>query len=274
MSGVWVPGAGRNYPGNSAGSMNGDGSRKLGLHSTEGTSISGAVGSYTENNSWPHLTVDARRRVFEQHVSLDLAARSFRNLPGGADETNRDGNYMIQVELMGFAEHPETIGAPEDLDWLGRVVLGPAMRLAGVPIISTVSWLSYPASYGASPVRLSVDAWDAYSGVLGHQHVPDNVHGDPGAIDINRILNAARGVLPPPPPEEEDDDMKPHKIRIANTENYAYVLPDGLVIDRDYLGTPINGSEIKNFVAVYETDQANAAQVDQVQSAVKRARTA
>jgi hypothetical protein len=53
--------------------------------------------------------------------------------------------------------------------------------------------VAYPASYGDAPQRLSPAAWDAYSGVLGHQHAPDNSHGDPGAIDINRILSAARG---------------------------------------------------------------------------------
>ncbi len=104
--------------------------------------------------------------------------------------------------------------------------------------------------------------------------------GDNGAArldELNRLTAhyEANGLGPvaTPTPDEEDDDMKPHKIKVAGTPYYAYVIGE-LVIDRDYKGTPIDGNEIKNFVAVYETDQANAAQVDQVQSAVKRARTA
>lgn len=211
MADLWLPGARRSYPGNSAGSMNGDGSRKLGLHSTEGSTIEGAVAAYRANNSWPHLTVDAPRRRVEQHVPLDVAARSFRNLPGGADATNRDGNYMIQIELVGTATRPASIGSPDDLDWLGETVIGPACRLTGVPLVCTVDFMAYPASYGVTRVRLSPAKWDAYSGLLGHMHVPDNVHGDPGAIDIGRILAAAR--------QEDDHDMTEAQERTLNRIN-------------------------------------------------------
>lgn len=192
----------QSIPGNSAGPMNGDGSRKALLHTTEGASIASAVAAYRANNSWPHRTVDLRRRIVAEHLALSVAARSLQNLPGGADATNKDGDVLIQYELVGSATNPASVGSPEDLDWFGREVLGPDCRAMGVPLVTTVRWIAYrstpPSSYGANNgVRLSPAAWDAYSGVLGHQHAPDNVHGDPGAIDINRILIAARG----------DDDM-------------------------------------------------------------------
>ncbi len=180
-------------PGNSAGVMNGDGSRKALLHSTEGSSIEGAVSSYRAHNSWPTKTVDLKRRIVAVHLPLDVAARALRNDPGGADATNKDGSVLIQYELVGTATDPASIGSPDDLEWFGREVLGPDCRRMGVPLTSTVDWVAYPASYGAAPQRLSPAAWDAYSGVLGHQHAPDNSHGDPGAIDIERILSAARG---------------------------------------------------------------------------------
>lgn len=179
--------------GNNAGSMNGDGSRKLLLHTTEGGSIAGALSAYHANNSWPHLTVDCRKRRAVQHLPLDVAARSLKNLAGG-EETNRDGAILVQIEIVGFAGAPESIGTPDDLVWFGREVVAPIARLTGIPLESTVRWVPYPASFGRTAAqRLHGAAWDRYSGVCGHQHADENDHGDPGAIDIDLILSAARG---------------------------------------------------------------------------------
>lgn len=194
---MWLPNAER-ITGNSAGSMNRDGSRKLLFHSTEGSTIEGAVAAYRANNSWPHLTVDCPRRRVVQHLDLTLAARSLRNTPGGADETNRDGTVLVQIELVGHAATPTDLGSPEDLVWFGQEVVRPICRGLAIPIATGVRWVSYPASYGTGAAqRLSVAAWDAYSGILGHQHAPDNSHGDPGSIDIAWIIRAAT----------EEDDM-------------------------------------------------------------------
>lgn len=191
---MWIATAQR-VLGNSAGTMNGDGSRKILLHSTEGGTAEGAIAAYRQHNSWPHLTVDIPRRRIIQHVPLDEASRSLRNAAGGV-ETNRDGTYLVQIELVGFAERPHTIATDAGLEWFGREVIAPIHNRTGVPIVSTVKWLAYPQSYGPSKVRLTTAAWDAYSGVLGHQHAPENSHGDPGAIDIDRILAAAGGEEP------------------------------------------------------------------------------
>ncbi len=194
-----------NVPGNSAGAMNGDGSRKALLHSTEGAKWEGAVAAYQANNSWPHRTVDGPRRIVVKHLPLDVAARSLRNEAGGV-ETNREGTILIQYELVGFAATPGLGWSAEDWEWFGREVLGPDCRATGVPVQSTLSWVSYPASYGKSaPQRLSGAAWDAYDGICGHQHAPENTHGDPGAIPIALLLaSAGSRAQPTPVPLEED----------------------------------------------------------------------
>lgn len=187
-------------PGNSAGAMNGDGSRKLLLHDTEGSTIEGAIAAYRANNSWPTLTVDCRRRRVVRHLPDTVAARSLQNRPGGADETNKDGSVHIQIEIVGFVNNRDgtMFASREDYVWFGETVVGPLCRRNNIPIVSTVRWVAYDDSYGLNaPQRLSVAAWDAYSGILGHEHAPDNSHGDPGLIDIATILTAARG----------DDDM-------------------------------------------------------------------
>jgi hypothetical protein len=65
------------------------------------------------------------------------------------------------------------------------------------------TFLPYPESYGPTPVRMTPQQFARYEGVCGHQHVPENDHGDPGLFPIGRYL--ALAFLPVP---EEDDDMK------------------------------------------------------------------
>jgi hypothetical protein len=179
--------------GNNAGSMKGGGTRKLLLHTTEGSTIEGAIGAYRIHNSWPHLTVDCKRRRVVQHLPFTVPARSLRNASGGV-ETNRQGTILVQIEIVGSAGQPSTIGTASDLEWFGREVVGVVCRQTGIPLDSSVAWTSYPASYGLrAGQRLSGSRWAGYSGILGHQHAPENDHGDPGKLDIARILAAARG---------------------------------------------------------------------------------
>lgn len=187
---TWLPNAQR-VLGNDAGPMNGIGGRKLLLHSTEGTSIEGAISAYKTRNVWPTLTTDLRRRRVTQHLPLEVAARSLKNLAGGV-ETNRAGKVLVQIEIVGSAADPPSLGSPDDLAWFGREVVAPICEAMAIPIVTTVRWVAYPASYGQGAAqRLSPTAWVNYSGLLGHQHAPENDHGDPGLIDIGRILAAA-----------------------------------------------------------------------------------
>lgn len=181
--------------GNSAGTW-AAGSRhpKLVAHTTEGATVEGAVAAYRAKNAWPHVTVDPRRRRRVQHVPLNAPARALRNQPGGV-ETGR-APIVIQVEIVyTAATTPAMAGA--DLDWLGTDVFGPLCLAAGVPLTTSVEFVGEGAGWvlasESARQRLSPQAWLAYEGVLGHQHVPENTHWDPGAIDMTRILAAARG---------------------------------------------------------------------------------
>jgi hypothetical protein len=197
------------------------------IHTTEGGSIDGAISAYRANNSWPHLTVDARvgrAPTITGHLDLDVAARSLRNMAGGV-QTNTDG--VIQIEVVGNAANPAGI----DWAWIGEHVVGPICQTMGIPVHSTVRWVPYPQSYGLNASqRLSGAAWTAFQGVLGHQHAPENDHGDPGAIPILVVLDAAKqagGPVPKPP--EEDDEMIP-VYGVQNDATAYYMAPrDGYV---------------------------------------------
>lgn len=64
--------------------------------------------------------------------------------------------------------------------------------------------------------------------------------------------------------------MQPFSFAIAGTDpvRFAYVLPDGTVVD----GLEAGAGGVGAFQAVYERRSANARQVDIVQSLVARAR--
>jgi peptidoglycan hydrolase-like protein with peptidoglycan-binding domain len=164
------------------------------LHSTEGGSYPGYNGGADE----PHFTIDPRGRTCRQHVPLSRAARALVAPAGG--HTNTGG--PIQVEIIGTCD-PRNPYLPSVLD-LDDGALGYLAELlqaisvaTGIPLTTSVSWAAYPGSYGlATSQRLSWGAWNTYAGVLGHQHVPGNDHGDPGSINVARLLELAGGAVP------------------------------------------------------------------------------
>lgn len=193
---------------------------RIGLfHTTEGTSWPG----YNAGATAPHLTIRAneraRRLEIRQHFSLDRSARALRNEPGGV-ETNTAG--VIQLELVGTC-YPDGPGLvwPDAPSWaleqLGDVVRT-IHKIAGVPMHSAVEWRTYPDSYGKrARQRLTADEWRTYRGWLGHQHVPENDHGDPGNLPIGRIIAAALDL------ESERRNM--NNVERARAELAAEVFP-------------------------------------------------
>lgn len=184
----WYPNASR-APGNDAGAFTG-GTKKIVHHTTEGSSYGGALGAFQSNNSWPHFTDTYEGGVYRvfQHIPLSRAARALEH-PSGTGETNRDS--CIQIEHVGFANQTADL---------------PAGYLAG--IAQLCRWIEHefgvacqstvPFTDSSHVKRLSWDAFHAYKGHLGHQHVPNQTQGhwDPGRLPVDRILTSA----PPPVP--------------------------------------------------------------------------
>lgn len=160
------------------------------LHTTESTRFVPNKDNYFGHSSYPHftcavVTIDGKRvfRVW-QHISIRRAGRALKNLSGGV-QTNREG--CIQIEVVGQAVNPFTDDPVmvEGLALLMRWIEGQT----DIRQSSSVDFHPYPSSYGnGMKQRLSYEQWRAYTGWLGHQHVPENSHGDPGAIDINKLL--------------------------------------------------------------------------------------
>lgn len=224
------------------------------LHTTEGTSLP----NYDGGAVAPNLTgvPDFANQVLRwyQHFDVDRSSRALVNSSGGV-ETNTLNAF--QIELVGTcdpATHTKWTNAgvkhiywPEAPDW---ALAGVAKVLSwlhanhGVALRSTVTWKAYPASYGASNgVRLTGAQWSDYYGVLGHQHVPENFHGDPGDIDINRILALAGGAVQEEDVALTDDDIKKVGRQVVTGAN-GMKSPDDPAVEwavSSYLGLTYKG---------------------------------
>lgn len=178
------------------------------LHTTEGTSWP----SYNGGASAPHYTVmphcGTKLLEFRAHFPDEMSARALQNDPGGV-ETNTAN--AIQVELIGTcsrATRDDWVkrGLKQDRDFLfwpeapawaleqvARFIADMNIR-HGIPIDGPSVWLPYPASFGQSNKnRMSFDTWRTFRGWCGHQHVPENDHGDPGALAWSTIEALAKG---------------------------------------------------------------------------------
>lgn len=167
------------------------------LHTTEGATYTGARQAYIANKSAPHFTVTFEGGIFRarQHIPLNKAAKALRNLSGGV-ETNRV--RCIQIEIVGYAANSGAFPGPY-LDQLGYL-----MRWIEA---NTTIKREAPTFYGQDAdftlatanarQRFSNDQWLHFNGWCGHQHVPENTHWDPGAINIQHLLNVGAGGVAP-----------------------------------------------------------------------------
>lgn len=155
------------------------------IHSTEGTTAAGAVAAYRANDVAPHFTVswEAGALLVLQHIPIDRSASALKH-PAGTIETNRMS--AVQIEVVGFATQAPHWPTPL-LDGL-RVLMEWIEAQTGIRP-QAPGFVPYPNSYGLhNGVRFTDSQWGAFNAWCGHMHVPRNLHGDPGLIDINYLL--------------------------------------------------------------------------------------
>lgn len=200
-------------------------------HTTEGTSLP----SYSGGAEAPTLTAKpdfaAKRLVWYQHFDFDVSARALVNKVGGVETNTLNA---CQVEIVGTCD-PAThakwdkagyshLYTPELPDWAIRDLAAFAKWANanhGVPLSSGLHFMAYPGSYGNSSVRMSGTSWLSFKGHCGHQHVPENDHGDPGAFPMADILTVAKGGATP----SQEDDM-PTAAEVAK----AVLTYDGVIV--------------------------------------------
>lgn len=173
------------------------------LHTTEGTTLP----SYRGGADAPNLTavpdLGGKRLRWYQHFDIETSSRALQNLRGGV-ETNTLN--VVQVELTGTCDlstHRKWANKgyahvywPEAPEWALRDLarfLAWMHTTHGVPLAGPSKWPPYPKSYAnGGGQRMTFSQWEAFKGVCGHMHVPENSHGDPGALDFPTLIKDAR----------------------------------------------------------------------------------
>lgn len=146
--------------------------KRLVWHTVEGYGLPAYKGSA------PHFTLSIKTGKLWQHVPLN---RSSSSLVHGAVETNHAG--AIQVELTdAFAKDSQDWSAAQyaRIASLARWI----EKNAGVERGCHVAF----GPIGNLPKRLTAKAWLELTGHCGHQHVPGNLHWDPGDFRIGLVL--------------------------------------------------------------------------------------
>jgi len=170
---------------------------KVVIHTTQGSSISGAESAF--RNYPPHAIYDPRNRARVQYVSLDRHSYALRN-------SEAEDDFVIQFEIVGFAESTHKWPDEYYRNFAADVIVPMEQALA----VPRRHMRFYGADEGIvlasrhSPVRLSNAAWRAYSGWLGHQHSPNpDEHWDPGRF----LMDKAFSFVPGKTPKKEDPIM-------------------------------------------------------------------
>ena len=188
------------------------------IHTTEGFSWP----SYGGGASAPHLTIlpnIATKTVsVRQHFPANKSSRALVNLSGGV-ETNTLN--VLQIELIGTCDSKnrttwlgrragvDYIYWPDAPDWALEAIAPvfqwldadwPNFKIADT---APRGWVQYPASYGVNAKqRMTFSEWRNAYGIFGHEHVPENSHGDPGNFPIKRLIDFALGTIAPTPEPE------------------------------------------------------------------------
>lgn len=201
-------------------------------HSTEGMSLPLYFGGSQAPNFTAMPDFGAKRLRWYQHFDFDVSSRALVNRPGGVETNTLNAG---QVEIVGTCD-PAThkrwgstphLYMPALPDWAVRDLAAFARwanEQHGVPLTSRVVFKAYPGSYGSTATRMTGAEWNNFTGHCGHQHVPENDHGDPGAFPMAAILAAAKPA--PAPTPEEDNVPTPLEIWNYRNKNAKGPIPD------------------------------------------------
>lgn len=178
------------------------------LHTTEGFGWPGYGGGAKAPNYTANPNFATERLDWRAHFEDEESSRALENRTGGV-ETNTAN--AVQVELVG------TCDPKNAKTWAGKVAgkdyiywpnapqwalkslaefIADMNKRHGIKIQGPASgFVAYPESYGPGGQRFTFAQWRNFYGWCGHQHVPENDHGDPGALPWGQIETYAKALL-------------------------------------------------------------------------------
>ena len=157
------------------------------LHTAESKDYHPSTTTYFGHSNPPHFTVvkkAATTRVY-QHYSINVAARALANPTRQVDDVQTNRLAAIQIEICWYAAQIQSL--PVEIKDALRALMRWIETEAGIQRVSPEFFGD--EAYGEGGVaRMSTQKWLQFNGWCGHQHVPENVHWDPGLIDIGYLL--------------------------------------------------------------------------------------
>lgn len=228
----WLPGVEKHIsPG--SGPMLDSAAWKLLLHTTEGSTIQGALAALDEHRSWPHLVFDPSTAHLVQCIPFNDAARALKS-GGTAGRTN--AARVIQIEVVGFAAATPHWSTPLN-DNLGNLIARLSRTIPFDPHFRLPFYgqdAGFTVASDRARQRLTFPQWYAYGAICGHQHAPANNHWDPGAINTIAIQAAIDKALnnSPIPPSQEPFTVAQYETIIARLDAQDRILAE---LEADYL---------------------------------------
>lgn len=203
---------------------------KLLLHTTEGYSIATSEAAYRNGHFAPHETVGpasvgGKKIDVHQHFPYSSRSTTLED-PSGGLRTNREG--CIQVEIVGFCDpkfRSSWLYIPNWPQWYLEQVADHLLdicHMAGIPVDDPgIVWADYPGSYGLdAKQRLSDAQYRAHTGILAHQHAPENVHGDAPLQKLVELMKA-RNKPPAPTPQPKPQPAPAVKEPVVATRRMS-----------------------------------------------------
>lgn len=166
---------------------------KIVLHTTESVRYSPNTDSYYGHQLWPHATLSHKAQwEIYNHLPLNRTSACMRNLSGGV-QTNNDGCIQLEIAwTAGDGQFLPTEALDVLADWIEWVC-----DEVDIPKTFIDDFHFYPPEngyrLGKEPWRLRGPAWNNFRGILGHQHADENVHGDPGKINVAYLRERLQG---------------------------------------------------------------------------------
>lgn len=123
-----------------------------------------------------------------QSIDLNLASRALFNGPHSV-QTNRMGSANPQLVIVGYAKDSPSL--PREIVAAMAEFMVWSEEKQKVPAIFPLVFQG-GESYGSGGVgRMSISEWQKFTGICGHQDVPDgNLHWDPGKIPVSEFKQA------------------------------------------------------------------------------------
>lgn len=249
----WIPWAERNEaPSTLWGTYSDPVHAKGCLHTTETDDFT-PQSTYFRKTFWPHATIKdigwGQAKTYN-HIPSSRAARALQNLSGGV-QTNND--RVFQIEIVYRAANAPFM--PRHLlDEVGRVMRWAESQLS-IKRMFFDDLHFYPPEDGVrlngnEPWRMPPAVWDNFNGWCGHQNVPENLHGDPGKLDLNYLLNVG---VPSPPPQEDSVIPRYAIVKIPPVDEHGHQ-----AVCTDVQGVVLgNASKFAGFGGVKANDDAS-----------------